>query len=325
MHIRPVVSVVTPVYNGGKFLAECIESVLAQDFTEFEFVILDNASKDDTGEIASRYARADPRIRLVRNETTLPVIENWNAAVALMSPESVYYKTLHADDVLYPNCLERMVALAQANPSVGVVGSLRQRGDHLECEGLPAGREIFSGTEVARLFLKREVFGFAPTSGMIRSDLVRVRRPFYPTRYLHADLAAYFDILDETDFGFIDEVLCFSRTHADSITATVAERRQTLLREWVFMLHDYGHRYFSADELASVEAAHLRRYHRILVRHAIATRDRDFLRFHIEGLRQAGREPSLRDFTLAVGAELWASIAHPGKLFAHLRGTPARR
>ncbi|HWH03492.1 MAG TPA: glycosyltransferase family 2 protein, partial [Gemmatimonadales bacterium] len=68
----PLVSVVTPVYNTGKYLAECIESVLAQTFTDFEYVILDNASTDDSPEIIARYARRDPRIRVVRNERLLP-------------------------------------------------------------------------------------------------------------------------------------------------------------------------------------------------------------------------------------------------------------
>jgi glycosyltransferase involved in cell wall biosynthesis len=322
----PSLSVVTPVYNGAKFLAECIESVLSQTWRDFEYVILDNASTDDTNAIASRYAREDSRIRLVRNERTLPVIENWNAAVALMSDSVAQMKILHADDTLYPSCLERMLDVAARNPSVGIVGSLRQRGEAIvECTGLPAGRELFPGKEIARLFLAGEVFGFAPTSGMVRADLVRARSPFYPTKYLHADLAAYFDMLDGCDFGFIDEVLCFSRTHADSITTTVAERRRTLLREWLVMLREYGPRYFPDDELAALETAFLQRYYRILVRNAVTRPAGGFMAFHLEGLREMGRTPGPLDIGRAVVAELGASVAHPGKLVRHLRDSLARR
>lgn len=322
---RPIVSVVTPVYNGARYLAECMESVLGQSFGAFEYVVLDNGSTDETHAIASRYAGLDRRIRFVRNESTVPMIENWNRALDLMSADSTYCKTMHADDTIYPDCLERMVALAERHRSVGIVGSLRQRGTQVQCGGLPRGPEVFSGREVARLFLRGEVFGFAPTSGMIRSDLVRARRPFYPPAYLHADLAAYFDLLDRTDFGFIDDVLCFSRMHEESVTTTVAERRQTLLREWLFLLHEFGPRYFEPGELAAIERDHLRRYHRVLLRTLVTRPSHSFLAYHLSGLRAAGRMPRPRDLAVALLAELRACVAHPERLRSHLRSSPPRR
>src|SRR5690606_33082192 len=76
-----LVSVVTPVYNGAKYLRECIESVLAQSYGDLEHVILDNASSDETRDIAEEYARADRRIRIFANERTVPMVENWNRAL----------------------------------------------------------------------------------------------------------------------------------------------------------------------------------------------------------------------------------------------------
>ena len=70
MKPQPLVSVVTPVFNGGKFLGECIDSVLAQTYTNWEYVIVDNCSTDATLEIAQRYAAADPRIRVYHNDVT---------------------------------------------------------------------------------------------------------------------------------------------------------------------------------------------------------------------------------------------------------------
>lgn len=321
----PLVSVVTPVYNGGKYLEACMESVLALTYPAFEHVVLDNGSTDDTNAIAARYAAADRRVRLFRNETTLPMVENWNKAISLISPDSVYCQSLHADDLLYPECTARMVDLAERHPSVGIVGSLRLRGDYVECEGLPTGREVFAGKEVARLYLRREVFGFAPTSGMIRSELVRTRRPFYPMHYLHADLAVYFELLDRTDFGFVNEVLCFSRTHADSVTTTLAKRRETLMREWPFMLDEYGQRYFEPAELAAMKEAFMRRYHRILLRSLVTRPSRSFLAYHLSALRTAGRSPSLRDFGVAAISELRSGLANPGKLCGQLRDSLFRR
>ena len=67
----PLVSVVTPVYNGAAFVSECIESVLAQTYENWEYVIVDNCSTDGTAEIAAGYASSDPRIRLVANDRFL--------------------------------------------------------------------------------------------------------------------------------------------------------------------------------------------------------------------------------------------------------------
>ena len=81
---------VTPVYNGERYLAECIESVISQSYQNWEYVILDNCSTDTTGEIAERYASADARIRVQRNERLLEIIPNWNQALRQISPESEY-------------------------------------------------------------------------------------------------------------------------------------------------------------------------------------------------------------------------------------------
>ncbi len=317
----PYISVVTPVYNGAKYLAQCIESVLSQTHDNLEYVILDNASTDGTGEIAHRYALRDTRIRVHHNSQTLPLIQNWNRAMSLIGHDSEYTKILHADDTIYPQCLAKMSALGERHPDIGIIGTPRLRGTYVECSGLPSGQERFDGREIARLFLRQEIFAFAPTSGMIRSDLVRERgTEFYPSQYLHADLAVYFELLAHHDFGFLDEVLSFSRVHPDSITNTVAQRKQTIFREWLVMLHHYGPRFFEKDELKAIERAFLRRYYRVLVRGWVTGRDREFFAYHLQGLRDAQREPDALDLVRATGTEVLASLARPGKLFRTLKG-----
>ena len=98
----PLVSVVTPVYNGAEFLADCIESVLRQSYSNWEYIIVNNCSKDGTLEIARRYAQQDPRIRVHDNETFLGVIENHLLAFSLMSPAAGYCKVVSADDLMFP-------------------------------------------------------------------------------------------------------------------------------------------------------------------------------------------------------------------------------
>src|SRR5215470_7570143 len=112
---QPLVSVVTPVYNGEKYLAECIESVLAQTYVNWEYIIINNCSKDRTLEIAQYYARIDRRIRVHNNETFIGMIENHNIAFQQISPTSSYCKMVHADDWLFPECIMQMVKVAEAH------------------------------------------------------------------------------------------------------------------------------------------------------------------------------------------------------------------
>src|SRR5262245_13568665 len=85
---EPLVTVVTPVYNGARYLAECIESVLAQSYRNLEYVIVNNRSTDDTEAIALRYAERDARVRAVTNSEFVGVIQNHNIAFRQVSPAS---------------------------------------------------------------------------------------------------------------------------------------------------------------------------------------------------------------------------------------------
>lgn len=284
---KPLVSVVTPVRNGAAFIRECIESVQAQDYRDYEHIIVDNCSTDHTADLAERYAADDRRIRVIRNSRAVPMIENWNTALAAVSLDSVWCKTLHGDDYLYEGCLRKMVAVGR-DPAIGVVGSLRNRGARIECEGLPAGIVKFSGREIACGFLTRKVFAVAPTSGMIRTELVRSRRPFYPVKYLHADIAAYLDILDLTHFGFIPEVLAFSRLHSASVTSTLAEQKKTIEREWMMLLDEFGDRYFAPYELRLLKQEQVRRSLKVICKGMAQGKGADFVAYHLEAVK--GRE-----------------------------------
>ena len=124
---QPLVSVVTPAYNEEEHLAECIESVLAQTYQNWDYTIVNNCSTDKTLDVARRYAAKDPRIHVRDKKQFLSMLANHNRAIRQISPRSKYCKMVLADDWIFPRCLERMVEVAEAHPSVGIVSAYEQR------------------------------------------------------------------------------------------------------------------------------------------------------------------------------------------------------
>jgi glycosyltransferase involved in cell wall biosynthesis len=114
----PTVGIGMPVYNGERFLAEAIESVLRQSFTDFELIISDNASTDRTGDICQSYAATDPRIRYFRNEVNQGALPNFNRVFELARGR--YFKWAAHDDVLRPDFLNRCVEALEAAPDAAV-------------------------------------------------------------------------------------------------------------------------------------------------------------------------------------------------------------
>lgn len=221
MSPRDFVSVLTPFHNTAPYLAECIESVLAQTFDNFEYVLVDNQSSDGSTDIAADYARRDPRIRLLRTDRFLTQIQNYNFTLSHMSAEARYCKIVQADDWLFPRCLSDMVSAAQEYPTAGIVSAYLQAETEVWGTGLAAkpGVSFLTGREAARLHLQQPIFLFgSPTTVMYTADVVRARRPFYEEGRLHPDTEAIYEILQHHDFAFVHQVLSFTRQQEGSIT-----------------------------------------------------------------------------------------------------------
>jgi glycosyltransferase involved in cell wall biosynthesis len=286
---EPLVSVLTPVFNGATHLRECIESVLAQTYTHWDYVIVDNCSTDHTLDIAQEYAARDSRIRVRRNQRFVPVIENHNIAFRQIAPASRYCKVVAADDWLFPECLEKMVALGEQHPNVAIVGSYRLEGDHVggDCLRYPS-TVVPGGREACRLRLLGGdyVFG-SPTSVLYRSDIVRSRDAFYNETNLHADAEVCFEFLGDRDFGFVHQVLTFTRVREASLTSS-SRSFNTYLPETIYELVKYGRKFLSPAELDGSIALRLDHYYRYLGRQMFKRRGREFWEFHRRELARLG-------------------------------------
>ena len=119
--MAPKVSVVMCVHNGERYLYEALESVLNQTFEDFEFIIVDDASADNTPAILKEYAAQDGRIRLMRNAHNLGLTRSLNKALRLAKGE--YIARQDADDISLPQRLEKQVEFLNSNSRTAVVGS----------------------------------------------------------------------------------------------------------------------------------------------------------------------------------------------------------
>jgi glycosyltransferase involved in cell wall biosynthesis len=325
---EPLVSVVTPVYNGAVYLRECIESVLAQTYSNWEYIIVNNCSTDETLQIAEEYARKEKRIRVHNNDQFLDVIANHNRAFTLISSNSKYCKQVSADDWLFPRCLSSMVRVAEANPSAGIIGSYQISGDVVKWQGFRYPRAIVPGREMGRrAFLTRQAFveeqpvlGFGdPTSLMYRSDIVRRTPAFFPNPSPHADTSACFESLRYSDFGFVYEILSYERIHPESQSSTSKQINRQLAQNLSDLLQ-YGSFYLSKDEFEQQVTEALEFYHRFLaVNYFARSRGKEFWDYHKARLKELGY-PLTRIILLkaAVRTILRESV-NPGQAIAKLR------
>lgn len=315
---QALVSIVTPVYNGADHLAESIESVLAQTHQNWECIVVNNCSTDASAEIARSYAARDSRIRVVNNEKFLRVIANHNVALRQISPSSKYSKFVFADDWIFPECLERMVAVAEAHPTVGIVGAYGLRGRQVMWTGLPYPGTLISGREICRkLFLENlYVFG-TPHSLLFRSELVRTHDPFYNESNLHADSETCCDLLKSCDFGFVHQILTFTRLRPGSLTEFTDEVN-TLI---VGRLHDlitHGPDYLTPAEFKACLDRKVSEYYEFLAGCVLRGRDKKFWDYHKRKLNDAGLGFDRARLARATLAELGSALLNPKDTFERL-------
>lgn len=210
------------VYNGLPYLSEAVESILRQTLRDFEFVIVEDGSTDGGGEVLEKFARADQRIRLIRQS-------NRGLALALNrgcgEARGRYIARMDADDVALVHRLERQVRYLEARPELSVCGS------DIEVFGAGAARRFcFPGEpEVARCHLFFYCCLSHPTV-MVRHEVMDKCEPMYRAEYNGAEDFDLWCRLDRMGLRMasIPEVLLRYRRHATQITAGDGGRRAIL-------------------------------------------------------------------------------------------------
>jgi glycosyltransferase involved in cell wall biosynthesis len=209
----PKVTVLLPVYNGEKYLKKAIESILDQTFKDFELLIIDDGSTDNTTNIISSYA--DNRIRVIKNEWNLGLIASLNKGID--SAQGEYIARMDADDISMLDRLEKQVAFMEKNPEIGVLGSRTLTlSDGRETQG----EYYLTPEDMKAVLLFRTPF--AHPTVMIRRSVIASQK--FDESYKHAEDYDFWERISVfTKFSNLGERLLVLRKHDESVSNTFSE------------------------------------------------------------------------------------------------------
>jgi glycosyltransferase involved in cell wall biosynthesis len=226
---RPYVSIGMPVFNGEPFLPRAIDTILEQEFENFELLISDNHSTDSTEEIVRAAMQRDHRIRYERHERNRGASYNYNRLLQLSDPEARYVKWAACDDEHHPKYLTRTIELLDGDPTAALShcataeidedGFVLRRSEPVEA--LAAGRP----SQRLRPLVTLRQEGFAGL-GLITRDVAAATRGL--GTYVYADNVLLVEIALRGRMVFTDEVLFFRRRHPDASLAAFADARDRI-------------------------------------------------------------------------------------------------
>ena len=214
----PKVSLLVPVYNGEKFLAECLDSVFAQNFQDMEILIADDDSTDGSATLIQRYASEDRRIRWWKNKSNVGLAANFNCCLREAKGEYIKY-VLQDDKLLSPAAIGRMVEMLNDHPAASLVGSATQILDeHSQVTKVrdPFKPGILDGRQTILRCLEQGNLIGEPSIVMFRR--AQAARGFETHLPQLLDLDMWFHLLEQGQFAYIAEPLCAFRIHAGQQT-----------------------------------------------------------------------------------------------------------
>jgi len=215
----PKVSVCIPTFNGAEYLHQAVESVLKQSYQNFEIVIVDNCSTDQTDALVDVLLKeGNGCIRFYKNDRNIGLVANLNRCLEYSKGE--YIKFLCADDMLLPECIEQMVNGLDFHQSVKLVGCGRlvidANGNKLGISKYMNGDAIVRGSQVITRCLFGGNYIGEPTAVMFRkNDLKGGFREDMPQL---SDMDMWFQLLEQGDLLSLERSLCAIRSHSAQMT-----------------------------------------------------------------------------------------------------------
>lgn len=222
----PLVSIGLPVHNGAAFLAAALDAILAQTYPNFELIIADNASSDETPEIVAGYAERDPRIRAFRHRCNMGAAANFN--FVFVYARGAYFKWAAHDDLLAPDYLAPCVAALQADRRavlcstdtvfIDVEGSpIAPAGIRLPNTNTPQASARFAGVLLTSHW-SFEAFGLIRRAALVQTRLI--------TPHVMSDKELLAELALRGRFAHVPQPLFLSREHAGrSVRAFAPHRR----------------------------------------------------------------------------------------------------
>lgn len=254
---NPKVSVLIPAYNYAKYLPEAIESVLSQTFTDFELIIIDNCSTDNTKDVVNNYTKNDSRVTFIRNKENIGMYRNYNQA--LLHATGDYIKFLNADDKFEPTLLEKFVNILENDITISVVTSYRQYfGSKNDILTSPFKGKVESTTAILSALKKGNWIG-EPTTVMFRRENLNLGL-FDISLLMFADQDMWLRHLRVGNLYIIDEVLSFFRIHEEQGTVQLTSDKDKRLfnllqyaeyRRSVLLNHRFGYDLYTSNMLKS--------------------------------------------------------------------------
>lgn len=203
--MAPKVSVCIPTYNRASTLRRVIQDVLNQTFPDFELIVCDDASSDDTGQVVRSFK--DDRIRYHRNETNLGLYPNWNRCIQLASGE--YIAIYHDHDIYSSTIVERSVALLERYPTASFVHTallLIDERDEICGVDIRPFRELTPGIQMARSLARRWASPIMAATAMVRREAYVKAGQYQYDRYgLGADMDMWFRLCLMGDVAYVNE------------------------------------------------------------------------------------------------------------------------
>lgn len=208
----PLISVITPAFNCELYIEEAIKSILQQNFTDFEYIMLDDCSSDKTFEIIKKYAKIDSRIIPIQNEVNLDIAQNRNKGIELARGKYIAWQD--ADDISYPYRLKFQVEHMEKHSEVGICGGYLESFNE---QGILDVREYPAEDKN----LRKKIFLFSPVAqpaAMIRKECFEKIGKFNPMYPPAEDLDMSFRIGMYYQFANLRKVVLKYREHSSSAT-----------------------------------------------------------------------------------------------------------